>query len=97
MFQEKNTGADRSTTLGGDQLTRCHLDSAKDLRAGAHEKLERFENLTPILEEMFHVQQDLLEVETCTDMLTNVIDSGVSKHTNIYILNIELQCMMNKI
>ena len=49
-------------TIGGDQLTRSHLDSAKILRAGAHTVVEKFGNLGPILEECFHIQQDLLEV-----------------------------------
>ncbi len=43
-----------SVTVGGDQLTRSHLDSAKKLRAGAHTVMERFGNLGPILEECFH-------------------------------------------
>lgn len=49
-------------TVGGDQLTRVRLDSAKNLRAGVHSSIERFEHLHPIVEELFHVQQDLLEV-----------------------------------
>lgn len=49
-------------TVGGDQLTRCHLDSAKGLRAGVHSPVERFDHLSPVVEEIFHVQQDLLEV-----------------------------------
>ena len=51
-----------TVTVGGDQLTRVRLESAKRLRAGAHSSTERFEHLNPIVEELFHVQQDLLEV-----------------------------------
>jgi hypothetical protein len=53
-------------TLGGDQLTRCHMDSAKHLRSGSHTTLQRFENLAPVVEEFFHVLQDLLEVSLPT-------------------------------
>ena len=51
-----------SITVGGDQLTRVNLDSAKSLRGGAHTPTERFEHLSPVVEELFHLQQDLLEV-----------------------------------
>ncbi|KAH3809432.1 hypothetical protein DPMN_137801 [Dreissena polymorpha] len=47
--------------VGGDQLTRVRLDGAKSLRAGAHTRAERFENLCPVLVEMFHMQMDFLE------------------------------------
>ena len=50
-------------TVGGDQLTRSHLDSAKSLTAGMHTPTERLDQLDPIVEEFFHVQQDLLEVQ----------------------------------
>ena len=53
---------DVRVTLGGDQLTRVNLDSARALHAGTHTPLERFEHLSPVIEELFHVQQDLLEV-----------------------------------
>ena len=59
---------DAKITTGGDQLTRVNLDSAKMLRLGAHTAKERFENLTPVIEELFHVQQDLLEVGTGTPL-----------------------------
>ena len=62
MIGEEFVNGDVKVTVGGDQLTRCHLDSAKLLRAGAHTSLQRFENLFPMIEEFFHVQQDLLEV-----------------------------------
>ena len=63
MFIGEEYNAGRvAVTVGGDQLTRCHLDSAKQLRAGTHEPCERFDHLTPVVEEMFHVQQDYLEV-----------------------------------
>ena len=37
------------------------LDSAKSLRGGAHTPMERFEHLSPVLEESFHLQQVFLE------------------------------------
>ena len=49
-------------SLGGDQLTRVTFDSARQLRAGTHTRTDRLEQLYPIIEEMFHVQQDLLDV-----------------------------------
>ena len=49
-------------TLGGDQLTRVCFDSAKNLCAGTHTATERLEQLSPVIEELFHVEQDLLEV-----------------------------------
>lgn len=48
--------------LGGDQLTRVTFDSARLLRAGTHSRTERLEQFSPVIEELFHVQQDLLEV-----------------------------------
>jgi hypothetical protein len=56
-------------TVGGDQLTRVNLDSAQHLRSGSHEPLERFDHLSPIVEEYFHIQQDLLEVRDTSDVL----------------------------
>lgn len=37
------------------------FDSARHLRAGTHTRTDRLEQLYPVIEEMFHVQQDLLE------------------------------------
>ncbi|WAR09365.1 LOW QUALITY PROTEIN: hypothetical protein MAR_019323, partial [Mya arenaria] len=51
--------------LGGDQLTRVTFDSARYLRAGTHTRTERLEHFTPVIEELFHVQQDLLECSSC--------------------------------
>jgi len=48
--------------VGGDQLTRVRLDGAKTLRLGAHTPQERFDNLNPVIVEMFHTQMDFLEV-----------------------------------
>ena len=56
--------------VGGDQMVRCHMDSARRLRAGTDEALVSFCHLTPILEELFHVQQDFLEVNIPTTGLT---------------------------
>ncbi|KAH3719422.1 hypothetical protein DPMN_062255 [Dreissena polymorpha] len=50
-----------SIPLGGDQLTRVTFDSARVLRSGTHSRTERFDQLSPVIEELFHVQQDLLE------------------------------------
>jgi len=49
-------------TIGGDQLTRSHLDSAKMLRGGTHTATDQLAQLGPIVEEYFHIQQDLLDV-----------------------------------
>ena len=51
-----------SIPLGGDQLTRVTFDSARVLRSGTHSRTERFDQLSPVIEKLFHVQQDLLEV-----------------------------------
>ena len=48
--------------VGGDQLTRVRLDGAKNLRIGAHTAEERFDNLYPVIVELFHTQMDFLEV-----------------------------------
>ncbi|XP_033729432.1 uncharacterized protein LOC117318570 [Pecten maximus] len=53
---------DLKVPVGGDQLTRCRLQGAKSLRAGAHTQQERFEQLYPIVIELFHTLQDFLEV-----------------------------------
>ena len=45
-----------------DQKFRVVSDSAKGLRAGTRTPMDRLDPLDPILEEMFHVSQDLLEV-----------------------------------
>ncbi|XP_052236206.1 uncharacterized protein LOC127847989 [Dreissena polymorpha] len=50
-----------SIPLGGDQLNRVTFDSARVLRSGTHSRTERFDQLSPVIEELFHVQQDLLE------------------------------------
>jgi hypothetical protein len=48
--------------VGGDQLTRVRLQGAKALRQGSHTPQERFDQLDPIIVEMFHTLQDFLEV-----------------------------------
>ncbi|XP_045169989.2 uncharacterized protein LOC123532592 [Mercenaria mercenaria] len=50
-----------SIPVGGDKLTRVRLDGAKNLRLGAHTAQERFDNLCPVVVEMFHTQMDFLE------------------------------------
>ena len=48
--------------MGGDQLTRERFQGAKSLRAGTHTRQERFEQLYPMIMELFHTLQDFLEV-----------------------------------
>lgn len=48
--------------VGGDQLTRERLQWAKALRSGALTSLERLDNLSPMIVELFHTIQDFLEV-----------------------------------
>ena len=59
--------------VGGDQLTRVRLQGAKALRAGALTPEDRFEHLEPVIVEMFHTQQDLLEVSVMNMSSTNPI------------------------
>lgn len=47
--------------VGGDQLTRVHLQSAKALQDGALTSTERLDHLDPMIMEMFHTLMDLLE------------------------------------
>lgn len=51
-------------TLGGDQLVRVRMSGAKDLLAGARTAAERMEIFDPVVEELFHVEQDYLEVSS---------------------------------
>lgn len=51
-------------TLGGDQLVRVRMSGAKDLLAGAYTAAERMEIFDPVVEELFHVEQDYLEVSS---------------------------------
>lgn len=48
--------------VGGDQLTRVRLQSAKALQDGALTSTERLDHLDPMIMEMFHTLMDLLEV-----------------------------------
>jgi hypothetical protein len=48
--------------LGGDQLTRVRLQEAKNLRCLATSPASRFEYLEPIVVELWHIKQDMLEV-----------------------------------
>ena len=48
--------------VGGDQLTRVHLQEAKHLRNIAVTPKRRFKDLNPFVSEMWHYKQDLLEV-----------------------------------
>lgn len=54
--------------LGGDQLTRVTFDSARSLRAGAHSRSDRLEQFSPVIEELFHIEQDLLKVRFLEDI-----------------------------
>lgn len=49
--------------VGGDQLTRVRLQGAKACQDGALTAADRLEHMEPIIVEMFHTLQDLLEVE----------------------------------
>lgn len=50
--------------VGGDQLTRVRFEfeGAKALRDGCHTVQERFDQLNPIIIELFHTLQDFIEV-----------------------------------
>ena len=48
--------------VGRDQLTRVRLQAAKHLRNIAVTPKRRFEDLNPFVVEMWHNEQDLLEV-----------------------------------
>ncbi|KAH3833916.1 hypothetical protein DPMN_107232 [Dreissena polymorpha] len=48
--------------IGGDQLTRERFSGAKRLRAAAFTEKERFNHLTPITFELFHLQMAVLTV-----------------------------------
>ena len=48
--------------LGGDQLTRKRLQDCKKLRNLAPDPLRKFVHLQPIVIELWHMKQDLLEV-----------------------------------
>ena len=41
---------------------RVRMSGAKDLRAGARNRPQKFDMFSPIIEELFHVEQDFLEV-----------------------------------
>jgi len=48
--------------LGGDQLTRVRLQEARNLRTLSVTPEKRFDDLNPIVCEMWHSKQDFLEV-----------------------------------
>lgn len=52
---------DIKVPVGGDQLTRVRLQSAKALQDGALTSTERLDHLDPMIMEMFHTLMDLLE------------------------------------
>ncbi len=49
------------TQIGGDQLTRDRFSGAKRLRATAHEACHRYEHLSPILPDFFHLEMKILQ------------------------------------
>ena len=49
------------------------MDSAKILSDGSHMVVEKFGNLGLIIEECFHIQQDLLEVFVKTSILCTIL------------------------
>ncbi|XP_063438320.1 uncharacterized protein LOC134719246 [Mytilus trossulus] len=72
--------------VGGDQLTRVRLQGAKTLRAGAHTKQERFDQLYPMVIELFHTLQDFLEKLTKRFLkLGNSRDQGTLANLKILI------------
>ncbi|KAL4230439.1 hypothetical protein ACF0H5_010821 [Mactra antiquata] len=72
--------------IGGDQLTRVRLDGAKTLRLGAHTTQEKFDNLYPVIIEMFHTQMDFLEKTVKKFMKTpNGRDQGTLSNMKILI------------
>lgn len=62
------------TVVGGDQMTRVNLQSAKNLRRGCFTQAERLEHLHPIIVEMFHTLMDFLEVDCYTPILNKPIE-----------------------
>ena len=50
--------------LGGDHLVRVRIKTAKALVMGAHTREYLLDMFHPIVIEMFHIQQDFLEVIT---------------------------------
>lgn len=62
------------TVVGGDQMTRVNLQSAKNLRRGCFTQAERLEHLHPIIMEMFHTLMDFLEVDCYTPILNKPIE-----------------------
>ncbi|XP_046584327.1 LOW QUALITY PROTEIN: uncharacterized protein LOC124291387 [Haliotis rubra] len=63
--------------VGGDQLTRVRLQR-KALREGTHTMQSRFDQLEPVIVEMFHTLQDFLE-KLCKKFLK--FDKGMDKGT----------------
>jgi hypothetical protein len=87
--------------LGGDQLTRVTFDSARSLRAGAHSRSDRLEQFAPVIEELFHVEQDLLEVRLIEDICfisTSVTESflGMIRITKVTTILISLNRLKTK-
>ncbi|KAH3815947.1 hypothetical protein DPMN_144486 [Dreissena polymorpha] len=72
--------------VGGDQLTRVRLDGAKSLRLGAHTKEERFENLCPVVVEMFHMQMDFLHVSIHIIIRRGMGTARLVKATDVFIM-----------
>lgn len=48
--------------VGGDQLTRKRLQDCKFLRVLSNDPVKKFVHLEPIIIELWHMKQDLLEV-----------------------------------
>ena len=53
---------DKKIQIGGDQLTRENFSGAKKLMIGGENASDRFEHLTPITAEFFHMAMKLLSV-----------------------------------
>jgi len=63
--------------LGGDQLTRKRLQDCKKLRLLSPDPVRRFIHIQPVIIELWHMKQDLLEVSAAWEMLaTDVLQDG---------------------
>ena len=70
------------------------FDSAKVLRGGAQIQIERLQRLTPVIEELFHIEKDILEVITITDsfFLLDIGDLCAVRRINMYPSNWHIMC-----
>ena len=69
--------------VGGDQLTRVRLQEAKNLRTLSVTPEKRYDDLYPIVCEMWHSKQDFLEVGSTYIQYT--LGERLKKTSYIYI------------